>query len=105
MERTEKQVELYFTKRMKDAGGVCWKLNSTSTRGVPDRIVFMPSGFTHLVEFKSRTGKLSASQKLCINELTALDQSVFIVDSKETANEIADYIIQLSKHKKYGTSI
>ena len=38
----ERDIEAYFVKKVKDAGGVAMKFTSPQRRSVPDRIVLMP---------------------------------------------------------------
>ena len=40
----EKQIEKYFTDKLKELGCIVWKFTSPGTAGVPDRIVIMPYG-------------------------------------------------------------
>jgi hypothetical protein len=56
----ENQLEDRFRRRIKAAGGQSVKIVS-SVRGVPDRMV-LHDGDVFLVELKTDTGKLSASQ-------------------------------------------
>jgi len=63
----EKQVERHLSQRVKQLGGLSLKWISSVT-GVPDRIVFL-SGKIHLVELKTKTGKLSERQKVMFREL------------------------------------
>ena len=37
----EKQIEKYFTDKLKELGCIVWKFTSPGTAGVPDRIVII----------------------------------------------------------------
>lgn len=50
---TEKAVEAYLKKSMKEAGGLCWKFVSPGIVGVPDRICIFPGGEVIFVELKA----------------------------------------------------
>jgi hypothetical protein len=63
----EKDIEKYLIKRMKQLSAHCYKWQSSVT-GVPDRIVFL-NGKIHLVELKTKTGKLSERQKVMFRDL------------------------------------
>lgn len=56
----EAQLEAFFSKRIRLAGGYTIKLAPT-TAGVPDRLVFFPQR-TYLVELKAANGQLSPVQ-------------------------------------------
>ena len=49
----ERDIEAYFVKRVKEAGGLQRKFVSPGHRGVPDRIAFFPMGRFYMVEFKA----------------------------------------------------
>ena len=68
----ESSIEHRFVKRVKKAGGLCWKLTSPGTSGVPDRLVILPGGRVSFVELKRGGGIVSGVQKTRIEELSAL---------------------------------
>lgn len=68
----ESSIESGFVKRVKKAGGLCWKFTSPGTSGVPDRLVVLPGGRVSLIELKRVGGIVSDVQKTRIEELTAL---------------------------------
>ena len=57
---TEKEIEAYFAKRVKQMGGKSYKFRSVTQRGVADRIACMPNGQAWFVELKKPGGRLSA---------------------------------------------
>lgn len=76
---------LLFTKRLcKQLNIGCFKINSPAHRGVPDLLI-VDRVLTYFIELKSpaKTGRLSALQKLTIQELTGYGGLVFIVDDFE----------------------
>lgn len=89
----EKDIERYLVKRVKEAGGVAYKFNSISNRGVSDRVICLPSGATWFVEVKRPEGKLSALQKLFAADMARLNQNYACLWSKEQVDEwIYDHI-------------
>lgn len=77
----EKQIESYLNKKVKDLGGMSLKWISTIT-GVPDRIVFLKKQI-HLVELKTKTGKLSKRQQCVFQELSEQGFPVTVLRSTE----------------------
>lgn len=80
---TEKEIEAYFVKSVKSLGGIAYKFNSLSNRGVSDRIVCLPNGETWFVELKQERGKLSALQKLFAQDMQKLNQNYDCLWNKE----------------------
>lgn len=68
MGELEAQLEAYFVKKVRLAGGYTIKLAPTE-RGVPDRLVIRPGGYMHLVELKTETGRLSRIQSYWHNHI------------------------------------
>jgi hypothetical protein len=58
----EKTIELALIARVKTLNGTCEKFLSPGRRGVPDRIVTLPSGRIIFVELKGTDGRLSPAQ-------------------------------------------
>ena len=83
----EKEVEQHFVWAVERAGGRTWKFKSPNQRGVSDRIVCLPNGFTWFVELKTKGGKLSELQKLFAADVTALNQKYACLWTKEQVNQ------------------
>jgi len=75
----ERDIEAYFVKRVKEAGGLQRKFVSPGVRGVPDRIAFFPVGRIYLIEFKAPDGKLSVHQAREIDRLFKVGFEVWII--------------------------
>jgi Holliday junction resolvase len=84
----ERDIENYLVKRAKEAGGVAYKFTSPSRRGVPDRVCVFPNGCLIFVECKAPKKKPTVLQVKEIEKLRNLGQEVFVVDSKETIDDI-----------------
>lgn len=77
----ERDIEKYFAKKVKEAGGKSYKFTSPGHAGVPDRIVLLP-GRILFAEIKTEGGKLSPLQTIVHAEMRALGASVFVIWSK-----------------------
>lgn len=84
---TEKAIEAYLVKRVKEVGGKAYKFNSMSNRGVSDRIVLFPNGKLYFVELKTAKGVQSPLQKLFEKEVTELGQEYVLLNSRYTIDE------------------
>ena len=83
---SEKAIEQYLVKKVREAGGMAYKFVSPGNRGVPDRVVVFPDGRIVFAEIKCDTGKLSAQQNNQIKKLRRLNQTVRVIYSKEEVN-------------------
>lgn len=75
----ESEIEKILVREVKRLGGRAYKWTSPGNDGVPDRIVIFPDKRPIFVELKTKTGKLTALQRVQINNLTALGQAVEVV--------------------------
>lgn len=65
----EKEIEKKFRKEIELRNGLCWKFESPSQRGVPDRLIIVPDGRVIFAELKTPSGRLSPVQKYVLGEL------------------------------------
>ena len=89
--KTEKQLQDYLRKQCLVRGISFDKVESRSRRGFPD--IFMArDGQVVLAELKSPagTGKVSALQQRCIDDLLAHGVVTYIIDSVDGVGEIID---------------
>lgn len=73
IDRLEKSIERSFVNNIKKQGGLCFKWVSPGTRGVPDRLCFLPikneehkkivNSYVVLTELKTKKGSLSPHQE------------------------------------------
>lgn len=80
---SEKQIEQYLVKRVKELGGKAYKFVSPGNAGVPDRLVCLPGGRIVFVELKAPGKKSTPLQTNKQNEFRALGFKVLVIDSKE----------------------
>lgn len=66
---TEKKIEAWLGKQLKNMGCLYFKFVSPGNDGVPDRIVVLPGGRTIFVELKAAGGYLSPMQRYQIDRL------------------------------------
>lgn len=85
---SEKSIEQYLVKRVREVGGRAYKFVSPGNQGVPDREAIFPSGQVVFTELKCETGRLSEPQKNQIKKLKALKQTVRVVYSKKEVDEL-----------------
>lgn len=80
----EKTLEANLHSQVKKLGGVCWKFVSPGNRGVPDRIVILPGGFSCFVEMKKPGESLEPLQLEIHKKIQGLKYPVYVVDSSES---------------------
>lgn len=87
---TEKDLQLFISKRAHGVGMLCYKLSSPSTRGVPDLMLVTAAGKVFFIEVKHPNGKgrLSVLQDHIINEFKERGVTVYVVDNRDHANEV-----------------
>ena len=93
----EKQIEHSLVMAVKAAGGMCPKLVSPGTDGMPDRMILLPKGHIGFVEVKAPGKKPRPLQERRHKQLRNLGFQVFILDGPEQIAEIL-------KEVEYGTS-
>jgi len=76
----EKQVEQKLVQAVKLAGGMCPKLVSPGTDGMPDRMVLLPGCRIAFVEVKAPGKEPRPLQNLRHKQLRALGFPVFVLD-------------------------
>ena len=88
----EKDLEKKLVKAIKSLGGLCWKLTSPGTVGVPDRMCLLGKGKIIFVEVKRPGESLRPIQEKRKKELEHLGFKVIVLDSIEKLKEILDEI-------------
>lgn len=84
----EKNIEKRFCDRARMLGMLPYKFVSPMQRGVPDRLLILPTGETVYIEFKRPTGKLSKLQVHQIAKIEKQGARVFVIYSHEDADTI-----------------
>ncbi len=90
--KSEKQIERYLVKKVKEKKGLCLKWTSPGNAGVPDRIVISPYGEIHFVELKAegRKNNLSAVQNAMFMKINQCGRHVFILSSIEEVDNFVE---------------
>ena len=88
----EKEIEQKLVKAVRAAGGMCPKLVSPGTNGMPDRLVLMPDGHIAFVEVKAPGKVPRPLQVVRHRQLRALGFRVYVIDSVEQIGVILDEI-------------
>ena len=90
---SEKYLERTLSDKINKGGNAwCIKLLSTFVRGLPDRIILCNGGYVCFAEIKTTGKKPTAIQKFIHERLNKLGFTVFIVDTKESMNEVLEHI-------------
>ena len=88
----EKELEQKLVQAIKKQGGLCWKLTSPGTAGVPDRLVLLTMGRIAFVEVKRPGEKLRPIQERRKAQLEELGFKVFVLDDITKIGEIINGI-------------
>lgn len=96
----EKQIEAYLVKRIKELGGIAYKFSSPAKKGVPDRLCLLPGGLMFFVECKAKGKKPTKLQRAELDKIDSLGHEIYVVDSKESINDLfLSYKIKLEGKK------
>ena len=94
-EVSEKAIEKYLAKLVKEAGGLCLKYTNANETGYPDRLLLFPDGNAGWVEVKSAGRKPTALQSARMCKLWGMGFPVWVCDSRQKAEEIVEYMKEL----------
>ena len=84
----EKVIEQYFVAEVKRLGGIALKLNSTSMKGLPDRLILLPNGVLFFAELKATGKKARPLQRFIHQKLQSLGFIVYVIDSMAQVKKI-----------------
>jgi hypothetical protein len=84
----EKKLEQKLVKAVKEKGGICPKLVSPGTDGMPDRMVLLPGGRIIFIEVKAPGKKPRPLQELRHRQLRKLGFMVSVLDNAGQIPEI-----------------
>ena len=89
-EVSEKEIEKYLCKRMKEIGLLCIKYSNANETGYPDRLIVLPASQCLWVELKSKGKKPTKVQQIRIADLKKRQHVVWVIDNKPLVDELAD---------------
>lgn len=79
----ENTIEGYLRKKVRAAGGKCYKFICPGHIGAPDRLCIFPGGRIFFVETKAPGGKPRPAQLAFHRELAALGVTVRVIDTRD----------------------
>lgn len=88
---SEKDIETFLKRKVKEIGGLCLKFTSPSSAGVPDRIILY-KGKALFVELKAPGKKPRALQDYWQKEIRKRGIGCLVIDSKEAADQLIEKI-------------
>ena len=97
---SEKAIEAYLVRRVKDLGGVCLKYSNPGVVGYPDRVVLLPGGVAIWVELKSKGQHPTKVQQLRIDQLLRMGYYAVVVDSKPQVDVLLTCMDFINKMEK-----
>lgn len=83
----EREIEQYFIRRVREAGGLQRKFVSPGHRGVPDRIVVFDGGRVSFVELKAPGKEARDDQRREHKRLRDKGCIVHVLDSRDMVDE------------------
>lgn len=96
IEMQEKDIEKYLVELVKNLGGWALKFVSPGVSGVPDRLILIPGGRMFFAELK-RPGARPRPLQIAVHQrLRRLGFEVYVIDSKEKAEEVVSCAIRTS---------
>lgn len=90
---SEKSIEQYLVKKVKEKGGRAYKFVSPGNDGVPDRLVCLPGGRICFVELKAPGKQPTKLQQLQLERLRGLGFQTAVVDSKELVDTLLEVVL------------
>ncbi len=96
MGKAEGIIERYLATQAKKHNYICYKFTSPGIRGVPDRIL-IGFGQTFFVETKSPVGDLRKQQEFRISEMQKHGATVYVVNSKESVDELFTMLSKINE--------
>ena len=95
MKKSEREIEAYLVKSVKNKNGLCMKWTSPGNAGVPDRIVIVPGGDVYFVELKAegKRGDLSPLQRNFMSKLKNLNCDVRVIASFKEVDEFIEEVM------------
>ena len=89
----ESTIERHLVEGVKKLGGMCLKVTSPGTPGVPDRLIITATGRIIFAELKTETGRLAKIQRYTIGEMQKLGADVRVVNGIERVKQLLAEIV------------
>lgn len=97
----ENIIESYLIKRVKDLGGICWKFNSASVAGVPDRMIIL-NGVVSFLEVKRPGLKPKSHQRVAI---AVLRRHGILADFADTKEKVDAFLVSIMERNTLNEPI
>lgn len=94
-EESEKSIEAYLIKRVREEGGLALKFTSFTQTGFPDRLALLPCGLTAWVELKSKGAKPTRLQQIRHDKLRSLGFPVYVISGKDQVDSMLDEMMSM----------
>lgn len=88
----EREIEKRLVTAVRKNGGMCPKLTSPGTAGMPDRLIILPEGKSAFVETKAPGRKPRRLQEVRHAQLRDLGHPVYVIDHPDQIEGILDEI-------------
>ena len=105
MQQKEKEIEKRLTTVVRNHGGLCLKLASPGTIGVPDRIIIYPNGVVGFAELKRPGESPRPIQQYWLEQLRKMGLPALAIDSKSEAVNFALMLKLESLRKRTDNNI
>lgn len=99
-EKSEKWLERYLQKRVKETGGLCLKYSNPIVTGFPDRLILYPGGVALWAEIKSLGKEPTPLQLHRLRQLQQLEFRTWVCDTPEKVEEIVSTSLFLCRRRK-----
>lgn len=95
----EKNIENYLKEEIEKRDGICIKLDSSSEKGLPDRLCILPYGKVIFIETKRpQKNKVSKYQNYVIEKINSLGSKAYFVSTKEEIDIILKSFDKMKYH-------
>ena len=105
MDQKEREIEKRLVTVVKNHGGLCLKLASPGTIGVPDRIIIYPNGVVGFAELKRPGAAPRPLQQYWLEQLRKMGLPARAIDSKSEAVNFALMLKLESLRKRTDNNI
>ena len=91
---SEKELEKYLCRRVKEVGLICLKYSNANEAGYPDRVVLTPCDTVVWIELKSRGRRPTPLQRRRHEQLEALGHIVWVIDRREQIDNLLNAFVR-----------
>lgn len=95
MDKSEKEIEARFKRKMEEAGCIVMKFVSPGNAGVPDRLILLPNGVAFFAEIKRMGEKPRPLQVATHKKLLKQGFTVMVVDGENSILAAECFVRQL----------